>query len=154
MVVISRCKENARNTHAFKCHYWARAVISNSTPCKQKATPKLLITRTHKNYLSSGHYWQSYEQLHRPTVLRNVETVNSENNYKIIVSEAVNSQKRALLKTIVGIIVGIVNNKNNKTYIFQGIQPLLYFLPFRPNIVVIRKANHWFSMVGFFLESV
>jgi len=42
-------------------------------------------------------------------VLRNVETVNSENNYKIIVSEAVNSQKRALSKTIVGIIVGIVD---------------------------------------------
>jgi len=51
---------------------------------------------------------QSYEQLHRPTVSRNVETANSENNYKIILSEAANSQKRALLKTIVGIIVGIV----------------------------------------------
>ena len=29
-------------------------------------------------------------------------------NYKIISSEAANSQKRALLKTIVGIMVGIV----------------------------------------------
>ena len=83
-------------------------MISNSTPCKQKATPKLLITRTYKNDLGSGHRLQSYEQLHRPTVLRNVETANSENNYKIILSEAANSQKRALLKTIVGIIVGIV----------------------------------------------
>ena len=57
-------------------------------------------------------------------MLNNVETAN---NYKIIVSEAANSQKRALLKTIVGIIVGIVKNKNNKTYTTQGIQPLLYF---------------------------
>ena len=45
---------------------------------------------------------------HCPTMLKNVETANSENNYKIILSEAANSQKRALLKTIVGIIVGIV----------------------------------------------
>jgi len=75
-------------------------------------------------------------------MLRNVETVNSKNNYKIILSEAANSQKRALLKTIVGIIVGIVDIKNNKTYILKGIQPLLYFLPFRPNIVVKEKANH------------
>ena len=139
-------RANARNTHAFKCHYWARAVISNSTPCKQKATPKLLITRTHKNYLGSGHYWQSYEQLHRPTVLRNVETASSENNYKIIVSEAANSQKRALLKTI----VGIVNIKNTQTYTTQGIQPLLYFLPFRPNIVVKQKSQSLLAMVGFF----
>ena len=63
----------------------------------------------HKNCLGSGHYSHSHEQLHRPTVLRNVETANSENNYKIIVSKAVSSQKRALLKTIVGIIVGIVD---------------------------------------------
>ena len=83
-------------------------MISNSTPCKQKATPKLLITRTHKNDLGSGHYSQSHEQLHRPIMLRNVETANSENNYKIILSEATNSQKRALSKTIVGIMVGIV----------------------------------------------
>jgi len=41
-------------------------------------------------------------------MLKNVETANSVNNYKIILSEAANSQKRALLKTIVGIIVGIV----------------------------------------------
>jgi hypothetical protein len=75
-------------------------------------------------------------------MLKNVETANSDNNYKIIVSEAVNSQKGALLKTIVGIIVGIVNIKNNQTYVLQGIRALLYFLPFRPNIVVIRKANH------------
>ena len=68
--------------------------------------------------------------------LRNVETVNSKNNYKIILSEAANSQKRALLKTIVGIIVGIVDIKNNKTYILKGIQPLLYFLPFRPNTIL------------------
>lgn len=74
----------------------------------KKQPPKLLITRTYKNDLGSGHYSQSHEQLHRPTMLRNVETASSENNYKIIVSEAANSQKRALLKTIVGIIVGIV----------------------------------------------
>lgn len=59
-------------------------------------------------------------------MLNNVETAN---NYKIIFNEAANSQKRALLKTIVGIIVGIVNIPTNKTYIFQGINPLLYFLP-------------------------
>jgi len=41
-------------------------------------------------------------------MLKKVETANSKNNYKIILSEAVNSQKRALLKSIVGIIVGIV----------------------------------------------
>jgi len=41
-------------------------------------------------------------------MLRNVETANGENNYKIILSKAANSQKRALLKTIVGIMVGIV----------------------------------------------
>ena len=67
-------------------------------------------------------------------MLRNVETANSENNYKIILSEAANNQKRALSKTIVGIIVGIVNIKNNQTFIIQGVQTLLYFLPFRPNI--------------------
>ena len=83
-------------------------------------------------------------------MLRNVETVNSKNNYKIILSEAANSQKRALLKTIVGIIVGIVDIKNNKTYILKGIQPLLYFLPFRPNIAVKRKANHCFQWLAFF----
>ncbi|MDN5620350.1 MAG: hypothetical protein L0G63_07730 [Psychrobacter sp.] len=83
--------------------------------------------------------------------MRNVETASSENNYKIIVSEAANSQKRALLKTIVGIIVGIVKNKNNKTYTTQGIQPLLYFLPFRPNIAVKRKANHCFQWLAFFV---
>lgn len=66
-------------------------------------------------------------------MLNNVETAN---NYKIILSEASNSQKRALLKTIVGIIVGIVDIKNNQTYILQGIQPLLYFLPFRPNTIL------------------
>lgn len=47
-------------------------------------------------------------------MLRNVETANSENNYKIILSEAANSQKRALSKTIVGIIVGIVKNNNQE----------------------------------------
>jgi len=52
-------------------------VISNLTPCKQNASPKLLITRTYKNHLGSGHYSQSHEQLHRPTVLRNVETQNT-----------------------------------------------------------------------------
>ncbi|QUY52971.1 hypothetical protein [Psychrobacter pacificensis] len=83
-------------------------------------------------------------------MLRNVETVNSKNNYKIILSEAANSQKRALLKTIVGIIVGIVDIKNNKTYILKGIQPLLYFLPFRPNITVKKKANHCFQWLAFF----
>lgn len=67
-------------------------------------------------------------------MLNNVETANSENNYKIISNEAANSQKRALLKTIVGIIVGIVDLHINKTYILQGIQLILYFLPFRPNI--------------------
>ena len=54
-------------------------------------------------------------------MLRNAETANSENNYKIILSEAANSQKRALSKTIVGIIVGIVNIKNNKTFILKGV---------------------------------
>lgn len=39
-------------------------------------------------------------------MLNNVETAN---NYKIISDEAANSQKRALLKSIVGIIVGIAN---------------------------------------------
>ena len=86
-------------------------------------------------------------------MLRNVETASSENNYKIIVSEAANSQKRALLKTIVGIIVGIVNIKNTQTYTTQGIQPLLYFLPFRPNIVVKQKSQSLLAMVGFFLCS-
>ena len=79
-------------------------MISNLTPCKQNASPKLLITRTYKNHLGSGHRLRSPEQLHRPIMLRNVETANSENNYKIILSEAANSQKRALLKTIVGIV--------------------------------------------------
>ena len=67
-------------------------------------------------------------------MLRNVETANSENNYKIILSEAANSQKRALLKTIVGIIVGIVIKEKHKTLINQSIQTILYFLPFRPKI--------------------
>ena len=67
-------------------------------------------------------------------MLRNVETANSENNYKIILSEAANSQKRGLLKTIVGIIVGIVIKQKQQTHINQGIQTILYFLPFRPNI--------------------
>tara|TARA_R100000935_G_scaffold32785_1_gene53300 strand:- start:230 stop:388 length:159 start_codon:yes stop_codon:yes gene_type:complete len=40
-------------------------------------------------------------------MLKNVETSKNENNYKIILSEAANSQKRALSKTIVGIMVGI-----------------------------------------------
>ena len=100
----------------------------------KKQPPKLLITRTYKNDLGSGHRLRSPEQLHRPIMLRNVETANSENNYKIVVSGAANSQKRALSKTIVGIIVGIVDIKNNQTYILQGTQTLLYFLPFRPKI--------------------
>ena len=57
----------------------------------KKQPPKFLITRTHKNYLGSGHRLPSPEQLHRPTVLRNVETANSKNNYKIISNEAANS---------------------------------------------------------------
>ena len=69
---------------------------------------KLLITRSQKCVLGSGHRLRSPEQLHRPIMLKNVETAKSENNYKIILSEAANSQKRALLKTIVGIMVGIV----------------------------------------------
>ena len=83
-------------------------------------------------------------------MLRNVETANSENNYKIILSEAANSQKRGLLKTIVGIIVGIVIKQKQKTHINQGIQTILYFLPFRPNIVVKKKSQSLISMVGFF----
>lgn len=83
-------------------------------------------------------------------MLKNVETANSENNYKIILSEAANSQKRALLKTIVGIIVGIVIKQKQQTHINQGIQTILYFLPFRPNIVVKRKANHCFQWLAFF----
>ena len=47
-------------------------------------------------------------------MLKNVETAKSENNYKIILSEAANSQKRGLLKPIVGIIVGIVRNNNQE----------------------------------------
>lgn len=51
-----------------------------------------------------------YLRINNPYVmLRNVETANNENNYKIIVSEAANSQKRALSKTIVGIMVGIAH---------------------------------------------
>lgn len=69
-------------------------------------------------------------------MLKNVETANSENNYKIILSEAANSQKRALLKTIVGIIVGIVIKQKQQTHINQGIQTILYFLPFRPNTIL------------------
>ena len=83
-------------------------------------------------------------------MLKNVETANSENNYKIILSEAANSQKRALLKTIVGIIVGIVIKQKHQTHINQGIQTILYFLPFRPNIVVKEKSQSLFLMVGFF----
>ncbi|MGP5075268.1 hypothetical protein ACTXGZ_07155 [Psychrobacter celer] len=103
--------------------------LAKQPHANKKQPPKLLITRTHKNDLGSGHRLRSPEQLHRPTVLRNVETANSENNYKIVVSGAANSQKRALLKSIVGIIVGIVDIKNNQTYILQGIQTILYFLP-------------------------
>lgn len=83
-------------------------------------------------------------------MLRNVETANSENNYKIILSEAANSQKRALLKTIVGIIVGIAIKQKQQTHINQGIQTILYFLPFRPNKIVIQKSQPLFLMVGFF----
>ena len=64
-------------------------MISNLTPWKKVASIK-------KHIEVAG-------------MLKNVETSSSENNYKIIVSEAANSQKRALLKTIVGIIVGIVD---------------------------------------------
>lgn len=84
----SKRTENASKTHAFKRQNWARAVISNSTPWKKVASIKKYIE-------VAG-------------MLKNVETANSVNNYKIILSEAANSQKRALLKTIVGIIVGIV----------------------------------------------
>ncbi|WP_201562680.1 hypothetical protein [Psychrobacter sp. CMS30] len=85
-------------------------------------------------------------------MLRNVETANSENNYKIILSEAANSQKRALLKTIVGIIVGIAIKQKQQTHINQGIQTILYFLPFRPNIIVKEKSQPLNPMVGFFLS--
>ena len=47
-------------------------------------------------------------------------------------------------------MVGIIDIKKNKTYILQGIQRLLYFLPFRPNIAVKRKANHCFQWLAFF----
>ncbi len=80
-------------------------------------------------------------------MLKNVETANSENNYKIILSEAANSQKRALLKTIVGIIVGIVIKQKHQTHINQDIQTILYFLPFRP---YIKKTCHIY-MAGLFL---
>ncbi len=85
-------------------------------------------------------------------MLNNVETASSENNYKIIVSEAVSSQKRALSKTIVGIIVGIVIKQKQQTHINQGIQTILYFLPFRPNIAVNKKSqslifNGWLFFV-------
>jgi len=65
-------------------------------------------------------------------------------------SEAANSQKRALLKTIVGIIVGIVIKQKQQTHINQGTQTILYLLPFRPNIAVKKKANHCFQWLAFF----
>jgi len=55
------------------------------------------------------------------------------------------------LKIIVGIIVGIIDIYKYKTYILQYIQLTLYFLPFRPNIVVKRKANHCFQWLAFFV---
>ena len=60
---------------------------------------------------------------------------------------ASNSQKRALSITI----TSIVNILKSQTYIFRSIQLLLYFLPFRPNIAVRRKANHCFQWLAFFV---
>ena len=37
---------NARKTHTFKRHYWARAVISNLTPWKKVASIKKYIDLT------------------------------------------------------------------------------------------------------------
>lgn len=66
-------------------------------------------TRTGHILLMLGNFATSIVSEHCPTMLKNVETANNRNNYEIILSEAANSQKRALLKTIVGIIIGIVN---------------------------------------------
>ena len=79
--------------------------------------------------------------------------IESLNNYEILIMRMYGSQIDAKSKvtfTKCGIFCGIFFIIKTTTLCYQGTQRTLYFLPFRPNIVVKQKSQPLISMVGFF----